>query len=171
MVRKMQNIILTGMPGSGKSTVGVILAKAINCGFVDTDLIIQQMTGRLLQDIIDKDGIKQFMKTEEEAICAANCSKSVISTGGSAVYSEKAMKKLKEGGVCVYLDVPVEELKRRISNMSSRGIVLNGSFEDTYAERVPLYEKYADITVKCDGMEIEETVSEIIRQLKENKNI
>lgn len=171
MVREMKNIILTGMPGSGKSTVGVILAKAVNCAFVDTDLVIQQMTGRLLQDIIDKDGIEQFMKTEEEAICATNCSKSVISTGGSAVYSEKAMKKLKESGVCVFLDVPVEELKRRISNMSSRGIVLNGSFEDTYAERMPLYEKYADITVKCDGLEIEETVSEIIKELKELKSI
>lgn len=170
-MRKMRNIILTGMPGSGKSTVGVILAKAVNRSFVDTDLIIQQMTGRLLQDIIDKDGIDQFMKTEEEAICGANCSQSVISTGGSAVYSEKAMKKLKESGVCVFLDVPLEELKKRISNMSSRGIVLNGTFEDTYAQRLPLYKKYADVTIDCSGLEIEQTVSEIIKKLREIKSI
>lgn len=163
----MKNIVLTGMPGSGKSTVGVILAKAANYAFVDTDLLIQQDTGRLLQDIIDKDGIEAFMKTEEDAIYNAQCTESVISTGGSAVYSEKAMNKLKEDGVCVFLDVPVEELKRRIQNMSSRGIVLNGTFEETYNERMPLYKKYADITVDCNGIEIEETVMRIIKGLKE----
>lgn len=160
----MKNIVLIGMPGVGKSTVGVLLAKALGFSFVDTDLIIQRNTGRLLQDIIDNDGLDAFCADEESAICSV-CEErgAVIATGGSAVYSRKAMLHLKEHGVVYYLSLPVEELKGRLSNITTRGIAKRpeDTVEDVFRRRAELYELYADITIDCRGCSAEELVAEI----------
>lgn len=160
-----ENIILIGMPGSGKSTVGVLLAKAAGMRFSDTDLLIQQETGKKLQEIIDCGGLEFFLKTEEEVIAAADFENSVVATGGSAVFGERAMKKLKSGGKAVFLDVPLEEIERRINNITTRGIAMQRgeTLESVYNERLPLYKKYADITVKSGNAE--ETVAEILKQI------
>lgn len=154
------------MPGAGKSTVGVILAKAAGLQFCDTDLIIQQKTGRKLQDIINNDGIEKFLETESNVLSLLSVENSVIATGGSAVYSEAAMQNLKRTGVAVWLDVPLCEVKRRIDNITTRGIVMHHgeSLDSIYAERLPLYRKYADITVSCSSTE--ETVENILEKIQ-----
>lgn len=153
------------MPGAGKSTVGVVLAKAAGLEFVDTDLLIQKQTGRKLQEIINNDGISAFLNTEGEVISALDCRNSVISTGGSAVFSENAMSNLKRDGIIVYLDVPLDEIKRRIDNITTRGIAMKPgeNLQTVYNERFPLYKKYADITVPCLGTE--QTVEKILNNL------
>ena len=163
---KKSNIVLIGMPGAGKSTVGVILAKAAGLQFCDTDLIIQQKTGRKLQEIINSDGIEKFLKTESDVLSKLSVENSVIATGGSAVYSEAAMENLKRTGIAVWLDVPLCEVKRRIDNITTRGIVMHPgeSLESIYAERLPLYRKYADITVSCSATE--ETVENILKSIQ-----
>ena len=163
---KKSNIVLIGMPGAGKSTVGVILAKAAGLQFCDTDLIIQQKTGRKLQEIINSDGIEKFLKTESDVLSLLSVENSVIATGGSAVYSEAAMENLKRTGIAVWLDVPLCEVKRRIDNITTRGIVMHPgeSLESIYAERLPLYRKYADITVSCSVTE--ETVENILKSIQ-----
>lgn len=164
----MKNIVLTGMPGAGKSTLGVLLAKALGMDFVDTDIVIQQHEKRLLQDIIDKDGIEAFLKTEEDAVCSLRCENTVIATGGSVVYSEKAVNSLKKSGITVYIHVDYNEIKNRITDITTRGIVLkNGeNLRQAYDERRPLYEKCGDFTVDCTGKTVEDSVSEIIASLK-----
>ena len=159
------NIVLIGMPGAGKSTVGVVLAKAAALEFVDTDLLIQKQTGRKLQDIIDRDGIDAFIKTEGEIISALDCRDCVIATGGSAVFSEKAMKNLSCDGIIVLLDVPLSEIKRRIDNITTRGIAMKAgeTLETVYKERLPLYKKYADLTVTCEHTE--QTAARILNSL------
>ncbi len=161
---KKSNIVLIGMPGAGKSTVGVLLAKMISFGFLDTDVLIQAKEGARLQDIIDTRGLKMFRKIEEEHICSVTCLKTVIATGGSAVYSGKGMKHLKKTGNAVYLQLPLEELFGRINNMDSRGVVISPgqTFEDLYRERVCLYEQFADITVHCSGLNHEQVAYGII---------
>lgn len=161
------NIILIGMPGAGKSTIGVLLAKALGMDFVDTDIIIQHHTGRLLQDIIDNDGIEAFLQVEEDVLSSLELKNSIIATGGSAVYSEKAMTALKATGRAVYIALPYEEVERRITNITTRGIVLRSgnTLQDAYNERVPLYEKYADITVDCSGKDIESSMRELVGKL------
>ncbi|MGB8219129.1 MAG: shikimate kinase [Methanoregula sp.] len=163
----MKNIILIGMPGAGKSTVGVILAKTLGMTFVDTDITIQERTGRLLQEIIDAEGPKAFLKTEEETVLFLSCRNSVIATGGSVVYSGTAMAHLKEEGVVVYLAISFEEMERRLKNITTRGIVLfsGESLFDMYHERVPLYEKYADITVECEREDFEVVVGKVIGEM------
>lgn len=158
---RSENIILIGMPGAGKSTVGVVLAKTLGMDFVDTDLIIQQNTGRLLQDIIDVDGLPAFLAVEETILSNLSATGSVIATGGSACYSDKAMQHLKSIGKVVYLNVPCDEIIRRVKNIATRGIAVRPgrSLKDVYEERTPLYEKYADITVNCEN--VEKTVAEI----------
>lgn len=165
---KMKNIVLIGMPGSGKSTVGVILAKAANMSFIDTDLLIQQKTGELLQTTIDSKGIDEFLKIENEVLSSLVCENAVIATGGSAIYSEEGMKHLKENAMVVFLDVPLDELLERVTNMKTRGIVIGkgSSFESVFESRAPLYRKYADFTVDCKGMHIEETVNIINRNFR-----
>lgn len=159
----MDNIILIGMPGAGKSTLGVLLAKALGKLFVDTDIIIQQKTKRLLQDIIDNDGTEAFLSMEEEILLSVDEKNTVIATGGSAVYSEKAMEHFKENGTVVYLHVDFSEIEKRVTNITTRGIVLkNGrSLADAFDERKPLYDKYADIVVDCTGNSVEESVCRI----------
>ncbi|NIK79764.1 shikimate kinase [Paenibacillus castaneae] len=166
------NIVLIGMSGAGKSTLGVLLAKALGMEFVDTDIVIQQQDGRLLQGIIDDDGIQKFMETEEQIVSELQLKNCVISTGGSVVYSEKAMHALKQGGLIIYLHVPYEEIKKRLVNITTRGIVMKrgNHLQDIYEERIPLYLKYCDNTVDCSNMSIEQCVSEIILKIRQLKH-
>ena len=160
----LKNIVLIGMPAAGKSTVGVLLAKSLGFSFIDTDLIIQQETGRLLQDIIDKDGLDAFCIAEERAVLSVNTEGgAVIATGGSVVYSREAMLHLKQHGTVYYLELPPEELLPRLNNIKTRGIAMRPgqSIEDVYKIRRELYEEYADITVNCHGKSSEEVVTEI----------
>ncbi|QHT59677.1 shikimate kinase [Paenibacillus lycopersici] len=163
------NIVLIGMSGAGKSTLGVLLAKALGMDFVDTDIVIQQQEGRLLQDIIDRDGIAHFMAVEERIVSGLRLDNSIVSTGGSVVYSEQAMHTLRQGGRIVYLHVPYEEIERRIGGMAARGIVMKSGqcLRDVYDERMPLYVKYGDMTVDCTNKAIESCVGEIIACIRE----
>lgn len=157
------NIILIGMSGAGKSTAGVLIAKALGKSFTDTDLLLQQHSGMLLQEYINKNGNDAFLALEEELLSSVYCEDTVIATGGSAVYSDRAMRHLCKLGTVVYLHVSLDEIKRRIGNSYSRGIVYRNSetLDGVYAERLPLYEKYADITVDCDGKSTDEVINEI----------
>lgn len=166
--RLMKNIILIGMPGSGKSTVGVVLAKVLGYRFLDSDLLIQEREGRLLSEIMEQEGIDGFIRIEEEinaGICTESC---VIATGGSVVYGQKAMEHLGEIGTVVYLSLPLKELEARLGNLRCRGVVLRDgqTLEDLYKERVPLYERYADITVDETGMDVEQTLEMLVSQLR-----
>jgi shikimate kinase len=164
----MKNIILIGMPGAGKSTVGVILAKTLGRTFTDTDIVIQEHAGRLLQEIIDTEEPDAFLAIEEKTILSLHCHNSVIATGGSVVFSTKAMEYLKEEGVVVYLKISFEEMEKRLRNITTRGIVLfkGESLLDMYHERIPLYEKYADITIDCKGEDFEEVVGNVMGGLR-----
>ncbi|WP_311764942.1 shikimate kinase [Paenibacillus agricola] len=166
-MKKNMNIVLIGMSGAGKSTLGVLLAKALGMDYVDTDIVIQQHEGRLLQDIIDNDGIEKFMEVEEKTVSKLQLKNCIISTGGSVIYSENAMNVLKQGGQIIYLHVPYEEIKRRLINITTRGIVIKkgNSLKDVYEERVPLYMKYSDKTLDCSNKDIKHCVSEIILKI------
>jgi len=168
-VQKTRNIVLVGMSGAGKSTLGVLLAKALGMDYVDTDIVIQQYEGRLLQEIIDHDGIEKFMEVEENIVSELQLENCIISTGGSVIYSEKAMHALKQNGLIIYLHVPYEEIQRRLTNITTRGIVIKkgNSLKDVYEERVPLYMKYGDQTIDCSSKDIEHCVSEIIEKIRE----
>ena len=146
-------ITLIGMPGAGKSMMGIELAKALAYQWIDADKAIEEKAGRPLQNIINEDGIAAFQKLEEEILRSLAKENTVISTGGSAIYYDSAMKNFKECGKVVYLYVGVEEIIRRLGDYSKRGIVLapGKTIRDLYEERTPLYEKYADITVNCNG--------------------
>ncbi|CAN7368895.1 shikimate kinase [Paenibacillus sp. LjRoot56] len=163
------NIVLIGMSGAGKSTLGVLLAKALGMDFVDTDIVIQQHEGRLLQDIIDNEGIEQFLEIEERTVSELQLKNCIISTGGSVIYSEKAMNLLKQDGQIIYLHVPYEEIQRRLINVTTRGIVIKkgNSLKDVYEERVPLYNKYSDHALDCSNKNIEQCVSEILEKVQE----
>lgn len=165
--RGARNIVLIGMSGAGKSTLGVLLAKALGMDFVDTDIVLQRRQGRKLQDILDSDGIDAFLRIEEDTVCSLDVRRCVVATGGSVVYSEKAMSSLKSSGTAVYLHVDFAELERRLGNISTRGIVIkNGcSLEDVYNERLPLYRQYAELSIECTGRSIEECVEELCRVL------
>ena len=160
----MKNIILIGMPGAGKSTVGVILAKTLGMHFIDTDIAIQKESGRLLQDIIDTDGADVFKKIEEDSILALHCHHAVLATGGSAVFSQRAMEHLKSKGIVVYLKISFEEMEKRLMNITTRGIVLSRdeTLCEMFNERIPLYEKYADITIDCSKDAFETCVKKIV---------
>lgn len=163
------NIVLIGMSGAGKSTLGVLLAKATGRNFFDTDLLIQQTEGRRLQEILDEDGIEYFLRVEERVIARLRLQGCVIATGGSAVYSERAMRRLRERGTVVYLSVAFDELERRLSNITNRGIVFkgHGDLRSVYEERLPLYQTYADLCVECTGRDIESSVRELVSALEE----
>lgn len=164
---KNKNIVLIGMPGAGKSTTGVILAKTLNMPFLDTDLTIQQNEGRLLQEIINSDGIEKFLAIEEKALLQTEAEGHIIATGGSAVYSDAAMRHLKEKGTVVYLQLEFREIENRIKNIKSRGIAMGEGKKliDTYHERVPLYEKYADVVIRCTGKDLEDVINELIKKI------
>ncbi len=166
-MNKRNNIVLIGMPGVGKSTVGVILAKVLGYQFLDADLVIQQKEGKLLREIIEEVGTEGFIAVENRINAELDCDRTIIATGGSVVYGEEAMKHLKEIGTVVYLEVPFSIINRRLSDIKGRGVVLKEgqTLHDLYMERVPLYEKYADIRVSEDGLNVEETVERLIKSL------
>ena len=157
------NIILIGMPGSGKSTAGVILAKVLGYGFIDTDILIQMHSNARLEEIIASKGIDGFLEVESEVCSSIDVTHTVIATGGSAVYSDRAMQHLKTLGKIVYLEVGINDLKERLSDMKKRGVVLkeNQTLENLLEERAGLYNKYADIVVNESGLGLEETVEQI----------
>ncbi len=162
-----KNLILIGMPGAGKSTVGILLAKYTSRDFVDTDVVIQTKTGKSLQEIVDNQGYTVLRQIEEAVLtdlCVENC---VVATGGSAVYSEKGMQALAANGIVVFLDVSLGELQRRIHNFTTRGIAKRAdqSLGDLFAERFSLYTQYADITIPCDGFDLEDVCQKIMDQL------
>lgn len=160
------NIVLIGMPGSGKSTVGVILAKKTMRDFVDTDILIQKSQSRPLQDIVDKDGYLALRSIEEEALLGLHVQNHVISTGGSAVYGARAMAHLKSASVAVFLDVTLDTLEARVPDFSTRGLAKrpDQSFAELFDERNALYRKYADVTLKCDGLTPEEVCARIMAE-------
>jgi len=157
------NIVLIGMPGAGKSTVGVVLAKAMGKPFIDTDLLIQQKQDMLLQEIIDKHGINKFLYIEEKVVMDLDVKDHVIATGGSVIYSDLALNHLKKDGKIVYLKLSFDEVVKRLKDFKGRGIAMekNRTLLDVYNERVPLYEKHADITIVCSNKTIEDIVFEI----------
>lgn len=159
-----KNIVLIGMPGAGKSTVGVVLAKSLGMQFIDTDILIQERTGRMLQAILDEDGPDAFSRIEEETILSLHPGHAVIATGGSVVCSEDAMAHLKAGGVVVYLEISYGEMERRLKNITTRGIVLlpGQSLREMYDSRVRLYERYADFTVASSGEDLESVVGKVL---------
>lgn len=164
MAHTPSNIVLIGMPGSGKSTVGVILAKMASLDFVDTDILIQR-AGKSLQEIIDADGYLVLRRIEEEVLLKLDCRDHVIATGGSAVYSPAAISHLKEDGVIVFLDVDIETLQSRIRNYETRGLAKRPeqTLEELFAERLALYREYADITISGAGLTQEEVCDAILR--------
>lgn len=159
----MKNIILTGMPGAGKSTVGVVLAKKLGCSFLDSDLVIQEKTGKLLYQLIEEKGEAGFLMLENEINASLEPDCAVIATGGSAVYGKEAMEHFKQIGKVIYLKLPYEELKERLGDLHERGVVLREGLTllDLYEERTPLYEKYADIIIECRDKPIRIIVEEI----------
>lgn len=163
------NIVLIGPPGVGKSTVGVLLAKALSIPFVDTDILIQASEGRRLQDILDMEGVDGFREVEERHILALNLNHHVIATGGSVIYSPSAMDHLKSSGKLVFLSLPCEELLKRIEDLDMRGVVFpaSQSFRDMYEERLPLYKRYADYMLDCTGLshqKVVERITEFVQQ-------
>jgi shikimate kinase len=169
MSASRSNLVLIGMPGSGKSTIGVILAKRTSHDFVDTDLVIQTRVQRSLQDILDQEGYLRLREIEAEVLQDLHVRNHVISTGGSAVYSDAAMQHLKQDGICIYLDVSLDTLRSRITDYETRGIAKrpDQSFDDLFAERTRLYRQYADITINGDGKNQDAVCNEILSALQE----
>jgi len=158
-----RNIILIGMPGAGKSSVGVVLAKALGLNFLDPDLLIQDQEGDLLQNILNTRGLESFLDLEGDVLASIQCRRTVIAPGGSCVCREYAMEHLRSLGPVIYLHLSLEEIQKRIFNFDSRGIALRPgeTLADVYHYRVPLYEKYAHITVRADGQTLSETVQAV----------
>ncbi len=159
----MKNVILIGMPGSGKSTVGVVLAKKLGYRFIDSDLVIQEKCQKLLYQLIEERGEAGFLMLENEINASIMAKGAVIATGGSAVYGKEAMRHFQEIGRIVYLKLPFKELETRLGDLHERGVVLKEGYtlQDLYEERIPLYEKYADITIECEGKDIRGVMEEI----------
>jgi len=161
------NIVLIGMPGSGKSTIGIILAKRTSHDFIDTDVLIQHVEHRSLQDILDQEGYLRLREIEASVLQGINVENHVISTGGSAVYSDAAMQHLRKHGSCIYLDVSVATLRQRITDYETRGIAKrpDQSFADLFRERTLLYRQYADLVIDGDSMTQDQICDAIIKQL------
>ena len=163
----MNNVILIGMPGCGKSTIGVLLAKLIGYDFIDTDILIQQQENKKLYKIIEEKGLEYFKKVENEVIANIDLKNTVIATGGSVIYGKEAMLNLKNIGAVVYLKVSKEELISRLGNFETRGVVIEKgkTFDDLYYERVVLYEKYADITISSEKIDLITNAENIAKEL------
>ncbi|MDG1818458.1 MAG: shikimate kinase [Porticoccaceae bacterium] len=161
------SIVLIGMPGAGKSTLGILLAKELGMGFVDTDVTIQVREGKTLQQILEDSDYMNLRKIEEQVLLSEDIANKVVATGGSAAYSEAGMARLKESATVVFLDVTLEELGNRITNFESRGIARrpDQSLESLFEERRKLYKKYADIAVDCDQQSLEQSLKSVIQQL------
>ena len=161
------NIVLIGMPGCGKSTVGVVLAKVLGMHFCDTDIVIQGREGKKLQEIINEEGNDACLLHERDALLSLSIDDTVIATGGSAVYSEEAMMHLKKSGIVVYLEVSAEEIERRLADFAARGVAIKDGMtvRDLYNERIPLYQKYADVIINEDGADIPAVIGRIAEAL------
>lgn len=161
------NIVLIGMPGVGKSTIGVILAKILGYHFLDSDLVIQEREKRLLHQIIAEDGTKGFLKIENEVNASLDVERTIVATGGSVIYGKEAMEHLKEIGKIVYLKADYSTIRKRLGNLEKRGVALKPgqTLKDLYDERTALYEKYADVTVDEHGLGTEETIDAVLRSL------
>ncbi len=161
----MKNIVLIGMPGAGKSTVGVVLAKRLGMSFMDSDLVIQEQEGRTLHEIIEQQGTEGFLVIEDKVNAAINPQNTVIATGGSVVYGSNAMEHLSEIGTVCYLKLSYESIRDRLGDLAQRGVVLKDgqTLMDLYHERTPLYEKYAKLVIDCENKNIREVVGEIAR--------
>lgn len=170
MTGKDRNITLVGMPASGKSTVGVLLAKRLGFSFVDVDIVIQEREKRLLKEIIAQEGLDGFMAVENRVNASLDVDRSVIAPGGSVIYGKEAMEHLREISTIVYLKLSYEDVKKRLGNLVDRGVVLKDGMTllDLYNERVPYYERYADITVDETGQTVGETV-DYLRDLIEKR--
>ncbi len=161
------NIILIGMPGAGKSTVGVLLAKRLGYNFIDTDLILQSEQQCRLQEIIARVGLEEFKQLEADVMCNLATSHSVVATGGSAVYSARAMGHLQKLGQLVFIDIPLAELQKRVVDMDTRGLVIGPgeSYEKLYLERQPLYQQYAEVTIAGAGLTVDAVAAAIEEQV------
>ena len=161
------NIVLVGMPASGKSTIGVILAKELKYKFVDTDLLLQDATDQTLIEIIGERGLEGFLQFENDMVAQLQARRTVIATGGSVIYGSKAMEHLKAGGTVVYLKHRYEVIASRLTNITTRGVVMRkgATLRDLFRERTPLYERYADLTIEADGLTTEQTVQAIKERL------
>jgi shikimate kinase len=160
MQSRTNSIVLIGMPGAGKSTVGILLAKELGLGFVDTDVAIQVREGKMLQEILDTSDYLNLRAVEEQVLLSEPIDGKVVATGGSAVYSQAGMARLKDSATIIFLDVPLRELEKRISNFDSRGIARkpDQSLESLFEERCKLYRQYADICIDCDQQSLEQTL-------------
>lgn len=159
----MKNVILIGMPGAGKSTIGVVLAKSLGYKFIDSDLVIQEKEGKLLHEIISEVGDDGFREIENRVNASIEMTKTVLATGGSAVYGKEAMEHLRKVGKIVYLKQSYDEIKNRLGDLSKRGVSIKKgqTLKDLYDERVPLYEDYADIEIDCSNKQLKDIVKEI----------
>ena len=164
-----RNIVLVGMPGCGKSTIGVLAAKALMMEFVDTDLSLQQLGGKPLQQMVDELGTAGFSKAEEECICSLQFENTVIATGGSVALEEKAMEHLKKNGLVVFIHLSYETIEQRLSNIKTRGIAMEKgqTLHDLYDYRQPFYHQWADVIVDADGQDVEATVAALVKALGE----
>ena len=169
----MKNIVFIGMPASGKSTVGVVVAKRLGYKFVDTDLVIQEVQKRLLKEIIAEEGNEGFLRIEDRVNAEIQEERAVISPGGSVVYCENAMRHYKETGMIVYLHTSYETINNRLHNAKNRGVVLKDgqTLKDLYEERSALFERYADLTISEEGRDLEETIEEVLRVLENGLNV
>lgn len=163
----MENIILIGMPACGKSTIGVVLAKTMGMRFLDTDLLIQEREGALLQDLINGKGNDYFKKVEEYVLRSINAENTIISTGGSAVYYPKAIEHFKKNGKIIYIKVSYDTIEKRLNNITTRGITMapGETLKDLYDKRIPLYEASADLVIETDGLTVEEAIEQIIKMV------
>lgn len=161
------NLILIGMPGAGKSTVGVLLAKALGRDFLDTDVVLQAAHGKTLHELIQQIGLAGFCRIEEAYLQNLDLRRTVIATGGSAVYYESAVRHLRRDGILLYLQVPLEILRNRVTDMAGRGVVIEPgqTLQTLYEKRIPLYEKYADLTIPLADLSHEQAVETILRAL------
>lgn len=163
----MKNIVLIGMPGAGKSTVGVVLAKRLGMSFMDSDLVIQEQEGKMLHEIIEEKGTEGFLVIEDRVNAAINPKNTVIATGGSVIYGQNAMEHLREIGTVCYLKLSYESIDERLGDLAQRGVALKDgqTLLDLYQERTPLYEKYTNLVIDCENKNIREVVSEIARAI------
>jgi shikimate kinase len=162
--RPSRNLVLTGMPGVGKSTVGVLLAKATGRLFIDTDVYIQAIENRSLRDIIDEVGLEAFCRMEAGHILCIDARNAVLATGGSVIYSPELMNHLKESSTVIHLDLDLSSIKTRLGDLATRGVVIRKgeSLEELYAERMPLYRRYADVTIDCNGKDHQQVLTDIV---------
>ena len=163
----MDNIVLIGMPGCGKSSVGVRLARLMGMAFVDTDDVLQAQQGQRLQPMIEERGIDDFLAMEEACVAGLSCAQSVIATGGSVVYGQKAMRHLHACGTVVYIKLPFDVIEQRLSNLATRGVTLRPgqSLRDLYDERIPLYEREADIVFEAENVPLDKTAELLAARL------